>query len=65
MGAERILAVATAAMRSASNRDELATAVQEAGGMELSILSDEEEARLVVRGRHPHAARGAATARSR
>jgi exopolyphosphatase/guanosine-5'-triphosphate,3'-diphosphate pyrophosphatase len=46
VGAERIVAVATAAIRTAGNRDELVSAVQEAGGMELSILSGEEEARL-------------------
>ena len=46
VGAERIVAVATAAIRSAGNRDELVDAVQEAGGMELSVLSGEEEARL-------------------
>ena len=46
VGAEQIVAVATAAIRSAGNRDALVDAVQEAGGMELSILSGEEEARL-------------------
>jgi exopolyphosphatase / guanosine-5'-triphosphate,3'-diphosphate pyrophosphatase len=46
VGAERIVAVATAAIRRAGNRDELVAAVQDAGGMELSILSGEEEARL-------------------
>jgi exopolyphosphatase / guanosine-5'-triphosphate,3'-diphosphate pyrophosphatase len=46
VGAEQIVAVATAAIRSAKNRDELASAVEDAGGMELSILSGEEEARL-------------------
>ena len=46
VGAESIVAVATAAIRTASNRDELVRAVQEAGGMELSVLSGEEEARL-------------------
>ena len=46
VGAEQIVAVATAAIRSAGNRDQLVDAVQEAGGMELSILSGEEEARL-------------------
>jgi exopolyphosphatase/guanosine-5'-triphosphate,3'-diphosphate pyrophosphatase len=46
VGAEQIVAVATAAIRGAGNRDELVDAVQEAGGMELSILSGEEEARL-------------------
>ena len=46
MGAEQIVAVATAAIRTAKNRDELVNAVQDAGGMDLSILSGEEEARL-------------------
>ena len=46
VGAERIVAVATAAIRSAGNRADLVSAVEEAGGMELSILSGEEEARL-------------------
>ncbi len=46
VGAEQIVAVATAAIRSAGNRDELVSAVEAAGGMELSVLSGEEEARL-------------------
>jgi exopolyphosphatase/guanosine-5'-triphosphate,3'-diphosphate pyrophosphatase len=46
VGAEQIVAVATAAIRNAPNRDALLTAVQEAGGMELEVLSSEEEARL-------------------
>jgi exopolyphosphatase / guanosine-5'-triphosphate,3'-diphosphate pyrophosphatase len=46
VGAEHIVAVATAAIRTAGNRDELVYAVQEAGGMDLSILTGEEEARL-------------------
>jgi exopolyphosphatase / guanosine-5'-triphosphate,3'-diphosphate pyrophosphatase len=46
VGAQEIVAVATAAIRTAGNRDELVSAVQKAGGMELSILSGEEEARL-------------------
>ena len=46
VGAEQIVAVATAAIRAAGNRDQLVSAVQKAGGMELSILSGEEEARL-------------------
>ena len=36
VGAENIVAVATAAIRTARNRDELVDAVQEAGGMELA-----------------------------
>jgi exopolyphosphatase / guanosine-5'-triphosphate,3'-diphosphate pyrophosphatase len=46
LGAEEVIAVATAAIRGASNREELAAAIEEAGGMPLWILSDEEEARL-------------------
>jgi exopolyphosphatase / guanosine-5'-triphosphate,3'-diphosphate pyrophosphatase len=46
VGAEHIVAVATAAIRTATNRDELVGAVEEAGGMQLSVLSGEEEARL-------------------
>jgi exopolyphosphatase/guanosine-5'-triphosphate,3'-diphosphate pyrophosphatase len=46
VGAEHIVAVATAAIRNARNRDALVGAVAEAGGLELSILSGEEEARL-------------------
>jgi len=46
VGAKEVIAVATAAIRTARNRDELVSAVEEAGGMELSVLSGEEEARL-------------------
>jgi exopolyphosphatase / guanosine-5'-triphosphate,3'-diphosphate pyrophosphatase len=46
VGAEHVIAVATAAIRSAPNRGELAEAVEEAGGMRLSVLTGEEEARL-------------------
>ncbi|MET0811212.1 MAG: hypothetical protein ABWY65_08880 [Thermoleophilaceae bacterium] len=46
VGAEQIIAVATAAIRNAPNRDELQSAVEQAGGMELGVLSGEEEARL-------------------
>jgi exopolyphosphatase / guanosine-5'-triphosphate,3'-diphosphate pyrophosphatase len=46
VGAQEIVAVATAAIRTARNRDELVRAVESAGGMELSVLSGEEEARL-------------------
>ncbi len=46
VGASEIVAVATAAIRNASNRDELLSAVREAGSMDLDILSGEEEARL-------------------
>ena len=46
LGAEQIVAVATAAIRNAPNREALLAAVEEAGGMALEILSGEEEARL-------------------
>ncbi len=50
VGAEQVVAVATAAIRLAANREELCDAVSEAGGMELSVLSGEEEARLAFVG---------------
>jgi exopolyphosphatase / guanosine-5'-triphosphate,3'-diphosphate pyrophosphatase len=46
MGAAHIEAVATAAIRKAVNRDELAAAVERAAGVALRVLSEEEEARL-------------------
>lgn len=46
VGALEIVAVATAAIRTAANRDELCEAVERCGGMPLSVLSGEEEARL-------------------
>jgi exopolyphosphatase / guanosine-5'-triphosphate,3'-diphosphate pyrophosphatase len=46
VGAREIVAVATAAIRNAPNRDELVTAVEDAGEMQLSVLTSEEEARL-------------------
>ena len=46
MGAGRIEAVATAAIRKAANRDELAAAVERTAGVPLRVLSEEEEARL-------------------
>jgi exopolyphosphatase/guanosine-5'-triphosphate,3'-diphosphate pyrophosphatase len=50
LGAESIAAVATAAIRSASNRDELCASVEEATGVPLDVLSGEEEARLAFVG---------------
>jgi exopolyphosphatase / guanosine-5'-triphosphate,3'-diphosphate pyrophosphatase len=50
VGAEQIVAVATAAIRAAANRSELCNAVEKAGGMPLTILSGEEEARLAFVG---------------
>ncbi len=47
VGAERIVTVATAAIRSAPNREELLAAIERAGtGMQLEVLTGEEEARL-------------------
>ena len=50
VGAEEIVVVATAAIRGATNREELANAVQEAGGTPLSVLTGDEEARLAFVG---------------
>jgi exopolyphosphatase/guanosine-5'-triphosphate,3'-diphosphate pyrophosphatase len=46
VGAEHVVAVATAAIRNAPNRDQLLAAVEDAGGMSLEVLTGEEEARL-------------------
>jgi exopolyphosphatase/guanosine-5'-triphosphate,3'-diphosphate pyrophosphatase len=46
LGAEEIRAVATAAVREASNSDEVAAAIGEAAGVRVEVLSDEEEGRL-------------------
>jgi exopolyphosphatase/guanosine-5'-triphosphate,3'-diphosphate pyrophosphatase len=46
LGAERIDAVATAAIRKAINRDQLAAAIDARAGVVLRILTEEEEARL-------------------
>jgi exopolyphosphatase/guanosine-5'-triphosphate,3'-diphosphate pyrophosphatase len=50
VGAEEVVAVATAAIRNATNREDLVAAVEDAGGMSLSVLTDEEEARLAFVG---------------
>jgi exopolyphosphatase / guanosine-5'-triphosphate,3'-diphosphate pyrophosphatase len=50
LGAQRIRAVATAAIRRASNAPELADAVLTASGVRLEVLAGEEEARLAFRG---------------
>ncbi|HVW18277.1 MAG TPA: hypothetical protein VHB30_08500 [Solirubrobacteraceae bacterium] len=47
---DHIRAVATAAIRQASNRDELCAAVERAGGVTVDVLSAEEEARLAFAG---------------
>ena len=46
LGATRVVAVATAAIRRAPNRDDLERAVREATGVSLRVISGEEEARL-------------------
>jgi exopolyphosphatase / guanosine-5'-triphosphate,3'-diphosphate pyrophosphatase len=46
LGAKEIRAVATAAVREASNSDEVAAAIGSAAGVRVEVLSDEEEGRL-------------------
>ena len=46
LGAEEIRAVATAAIREASNGEKVAAAIGEAAGVQVDVLSDEEEGRL-------------------
>jgi len=46
LGAKEIRAVATAAVREAANGEEAAAAIGKAAGVEVEILSDEEEGRL-------------------
>jgi exopolyphosphatase/guanosine-5'-triphosphate,3'-diphosphate pyrophosphatase len=50
LGSEAIRAVATAAIRDATNQDELTTAISELTGVEVEVLTDEEEARLAFVG---------------
>ena len=50
LGAETIRAVATAAVREAANGTEVAAAISEACGVEVEILSEEEEGRLAFIG---------------
>ena len=50
LGAEALRAVATAAIRQAGNRDELVAAVRAHCGIEVHVLTDEEEARLAFVG---------------
>jgi len=49
-GAGALRTVATAAIRGAANRDEFAEVVSERGGVEVTILEGEEEARLAFMG---------------
>jgi len=48
--AEDLRAVATAAIRQASNRDELCAAIERTAGVAVEVLSGEEEARLAFAG---------------
>jgi exopolyphosphatase/guanosine-5'-triphosphate,3'-diphosphate pyrophosphatase len=50
VGARALRAVATAAIRSASNPGEVVDAVRSAGGVELAVLDGDEEARLAFLG---------------
>jgi exopolyphosphatase/guanosine-5'-triphosphate,3'-diphosphate pyrophosphatase len=50
LGAERVRIVATAAIRQAANRDELADAIERASGLPAYVLSDDDEARLAFAG---------------
>jgi exopolyphosphatase/guanosine-5'-triphosphate,3'-diphosphate pyrophosphatase len=50
VGADHVRTVATAAIRCAANRDEFVEVVSEQGGVEVTILEGEEEARLAFLG---------------
>jgi exopolyphosphatase/guanosine-5'-triphosphate,3'-diphosphate pyrophosphatase len=50
LGTETIRAVATAAIREASNQDEFTRAIAKSCGVEVEVLSDEEEARFAFVG---------------
>lgn len=50
LGARPIRAVATAAIRGAANRDEFCAVLREQGGVDVTILDGEEEARLAFLG---------------
>jgi exopolyphosphatase/guanosine-5'-triphosphate,3'-diphosphate pyrophosphatase len=49
-GADDVRVVATAAIRGAANREELCAAIHAAAGVEVSVLSGEDEARLAFLG---------------
>lgn len=49
-GAERVFAFATAAVRSATNRADFLKAVREEAGIEVDVISGEEEARIGILG---------------
>jgi exopolyphosphatase / guanosine-5'-triphosphate,3'-diphosphate pyrophosphatase len=50
LGAEVIKTVATAAIREAKNRDKIVKEIEEAAGVEVQVLDDEEEGRLAFIG---------------
>ena len=50
VGAERVRIVATAAIREATNRDQVAAEISRAAGMEIEVLSEEEEGHLAFVG---------------
>jgi exopolyphosphatase/guanosine-5'-triphosphate,3'-diphosphate pyrophosphatase len=50
LGSKSIRAVATAAIREAANQDELVAAIAERTGIEVAVLTDEEEARFAFVG---------------
>ncbi len=50
LGAHPVRAVATAAIRAAANRDEFVAVLRDTGGVEVTILDGEEEARLAFLG---------------
>src|SRR5919107_1180019 len=50
LGAEVVKTVATAAIREAKNRDKVVKQIEEAAGVEVQVLSDEEEGRLAFIG---------------
>lgn len=54
MGATRVEAVATSAVRDAENGDELLAAIREATGLRVRVLSGEEEASLSLRSAQAH-----------
>ena len=47
---DRYIAVGTSALRDAKNRDDFVKAVQKATGIELRVISGDEEAALIARG---------------
>jgi exopolyphosphatase/guanosine-5'-triphosphate,3'-diphosphate pyrophosphatase len=50
VGAQALRAVATAAIRAATNRDEFVAALRDTGGVDVTILDGDEEARLAFVG---------------